>query len=893
MAGRFLRRLTALFSWNFRDRDMDQEMTFHVESLAHEYMESGMGAEDAERAARRRFGSILQMKERGHDIRRAPAVEDIVRDFRYALRGLRRAPGFAAAVVLTLALGIGGNTAIFSVVDQLLLRPLPYPDGEQLVVVYESTPQYRARVAASPGSDVGSGARSATSPRRPDASPANWLDWQRQSRTFRSFAAWVPADVFLRGLDEPLRLKAQLVSSEFFPLLGVRPLLGRTISADDDRPKAPRVAVISHTLWQSRFGGGRGVIGRSVLVNGQPTTIVGVMPDSFRFVYQDNDLWGAFQLDRDYAWREREGRFINVVGRLQPGVTMAAADTEMRAIASRLADTHAFNTDTSVDLVPLREELTGQVHTSLLVLYGAVGVLLSIACFNVANLLLARAAARRREIAIRTSLGAGRLAIVRQLIVESVVLAVIGGALGVGLAHWSLDALVAFAPPDLLRVPDLYVDRRVMFYALGLSLLTGVSVGMVPALSVARRSLAVRMRASGSNVTQSPRVRQALVVCQVAMTVILLCGAGLLIRTVLALDRSSNGFDKRNMLTMEVALPPARFPPERLSDFFRQAGEALTALPGVEAVAAANSLPVIGRPQGGTSFNRLGAPVLPSNERPSTVVRVVTPGYFRTLGIPIRRGREFTDADRAGPAGSFVINEAFAKAYLQGIDPLTVSLSVNMQDENPHLPVIGVAGDVSEGSIRSRPQPTVYYNLRQMPAAMTLFVRTRTPEQPGQRIADAVRAVDPAVLVTRMRTLESAFGESVARERLNALVSGAFALSGLLLAALGLYGLLAFLVTERTKEIGIRIALGASLRGLTRSVIGGGIRLVALGAVIGVGGALLLSRLVGPLLFGVTPYDPATYATVLALLGTVAVWASYLPARRAARVEPLVALRQE
>jgi predicted permease len=880
MASQLVRRLKALFSWSSRDRDMDQEMAFHVESLAREYMQSGMNGEDAERAARRRFGSTLHMKERGHDIRRAPVVEDMVRDVRYALRGLRRAPGFAAAVVLALALGIGGNTAIFSVVDQLLLRPLPYPDGEQLVMVYESI--------------IGYDSGSAASPRRPDASPANWLDWQRESRTFRSLAVWDPAVVTVRGLDEPLRLKAQLVSSEFFPLLGVRPLLGRTISADDDRPKAPRVVVISHALWQSRFGGERGVISRVVQVNGQPAQIVGVMPDSFRFVYQDTDLWGAARLDRDRPWRDTSGRFINVVGRLQPGVTMAAADTEMRAIASRLAGTHAFNKDTSVDLVPLREELTGQVHTSVLVLYGAVGVLLSIACFNVANLLLARAAARRREIAIRTSLGAGRLAIVRQLVVESVVLAVIGGALGIGLAHWSLDALVAFAPADLLRVPVLYVDRRVMLYALGLSVLTGLVVGLVPAVSVACRSLAVRMRASGSNVTQSPRVRQALVVCQVAMTVILLCGAGLMIRTVLALDSSNNGFDKRNMLTMEVALPAARYTPERLSDFFRRAGEALQALPGVEAIAAANSLPVIGTPQGGTSFNRLGTPVLPMNESPYTVVRIVTPAYFRTLGIPIVQGREFADTDRGGEAGGFVINEAFVRTYLQGIDPLTVSLSVWMQEKNPHLPVIGVVGDVSEGSIRDQPQPTVYYNHRQMPApAMTLFVRTRTPEALRQRIVDALRAIDPTVPVTELRTLESAFGESVARERLNALVSGAFALSGLLLASLGLYGLLAFLVTERTKEIGIRIALGAQLAGLTRSVIGGGIRLVALGAVIGVGGSLLLSRWLGPLLFGVTPYDPATYTTVLALLGIVAVWASYLPARRAARVEPLIALRQE
>jgi putative ABC transport system permease protein len=881
MVNRFVGRLKALFSWNSRDRDMDAEMTFHVESLARDFIQSGMSPHDAVRAARLRFGSALHMKERGHDIRRAPALEDVVRDFRYALRALRRAPGFATAVVLTLALGIGGNTAIFSVVDQLLLRPLPYPDGEQLVMVYESMRAYDSMVGPS-------------SPKPPDASPANWLDWQQQSRTFRSFAVWDPAVVTVRGLGEPLRLHAQMVSWEFFPLLGVGPLLGRTIAAGDDRPMAPRVVVISHALWQTRFGGRPDVIGRSIQINGEPAEIVGVMPESFRFIYQDNDLWGAAQLDRDRPWRENAGRFINVVGRLQPGVTMAAAQNEMTAIAARLARTYAFNKNTSVALVPLREELTGQVHTSLLVLYAAVGVLLSIACFNVANLLLARAAARRREIAIRTSLGAGRVAIVRQLLVESVVLAVLGGALGVGLAYWSLDALVAFAPADLLRVPDLAIDRRVMFYALTLSVLTGLVVGLVPALAVAHRSLAVRMRASGSNVTQSPRVRQALVVCQVAMTVILLCGAGLMIRTVLALDGSNNGFDKRNVLAMEVALPGLRYTPEQRHEFFRRAGDTLRALPGVDAVAAANSLPVIGTPQGGTSFNRLGTPVLPMNESPFTVVRVVTPGYFRTLGIPILRGREFTQADRAGAAGSFVINEAFVRSYLQGVDPLSVSLSVWMQEENPHLPVIGVVGDVSEGSIRDRPQPTVYYNYRQMAApAMTLFVRSRAAERLGNQVSHALHSLDPTIPVTRVRTLESAFGESVARERLNALVSGAFAFSGLVLASLGLYGLLAFLVTERTKEIGIRIALGASLRGLTRSVIGVGIRLVALGAIIGVGGSLLLSRLMGPLLFGVAPYDPATYAMVLAMLGAVAVWASYGPARRAARVEPLVALRQE
>jgi putative ABC transport system permease protein len=870
---RFFRRLIGLFTWGVRDRDMDREMGFHVESITSEYLRSGMSEAEAERAARRRFGNVTRLKEQGHDVRRARIVEDIVRDVKHTGRGLRRSPGFAIAVILTLALGIGGNTAIFSVVDQLLLRPLPYPQGDQLLRIYERF---------LPGTG------------RPSVSPANWLDWQRDSRTIQSFAAWRTTTYTLTGVGEPTRVKAQLVSSEFFPLLGVQPLLGRTISEQDDRPNAPLVAVLSYDLWQRRFAGESNVIGRIVQFNDRPVEIIGVMPAGFRFIYQDNDTWAASRLDRHQPWRETSGRFISVVARLKTGTTMAAARAEMEAMAQRLAATYEFNKNTTVTLVPLREELTGQMQTSLLILYAAVGVLLSIACFNVANLLLARAASRRREIAIRTSLGAGRLAIVRQLLVESLLLAVAGGALGIALARWSLGALLAFAPADLLRVPDLTVDRRVLLYAFGLSVVTGLVVGLVPAVLMARRSIVGSLRAGGSNATVSPRVRQTLVVCQVAMTVVLLGGAGLLVRTVIALSRVNNGFDKHGVLTMEVGLPGARYTPERRVAFYRDAVARLRALPGVESAAAANSLAVIGSPRGGTVFHRLGTPELPINDRPAAVIRVVTPGYFRTLRIPVLRGREFTEADDANPAPGFIVNEAFAKAYLSDGDPLAVSLSVWMEDENPHLPVIGVVGNVSEGSVRDNPQPTVFYSHRRMAeTGMTLFVRTNQPEALTKPAVAALHDIDPNLAVTKIRTFESALGESLARERLSALVSGGFALSGLLLASLGIYGLLAFLVAERTREIGIRIALGAHLGRLTGSVVGGGLRLVAVGAAIGVGGSFLLLRSFGTLLFGVTPYDPSTYVTVLTLLCVVATLASYVPARRAARVEPLVALRQE
>jgi putative ABC transport system permease protein len=618
------------------------------------------------------------------------------------------------------------------------------------------------------------------------------------------------------------------------------------------------------------------------------------MPPGFRFLYQDIDMWSPFQLDRNQDWRRTAGRFMNVVARLKPGVRAADAQTEMKALADRLAAMHVFNKNTSVNVVPLRQELTGQVEASLIVLYAAVGVLLAIACFNVANLLLARSASRRREIAIRTSLGAGRLAIMRQLLVESLLLAVIGGALGIALARLSLDGLVAFAPQNLLRMPELYVDQRVLMYALLLSVLTGVVVGIVPAMLVASQSMVMTIRAGGLTVTHSPRVRQTLVVCQVAMTVILLCGAGLLVRTILALNATNNGFDKRNVLTMEVSLPGSRYSPERRTAFYRDTLKAVRALPGVESAGAANSLAVVGAPRGGSWFHQLGTPELPPPERPVTLIRVVTPGYFRTMRIPVKRGREFTEADENSPTQSFVVNEAFARQYLNDVDPIGASLTVWMQDKNPYLPIIGVVGDVSEGSVRENAQPTVFYSHRQMAeTAMTLFIRTAQPGAVASSTIAEIRRADPNLAVTRVQTLEGALAESLARERLNAIVSGAFAVSGLLLASLGLYGLLAFIVTERTKEIGIRIALGEQLPRLRGSFVIGGLRLVAVGAIIGLVGSVLVLRSMRSLLFQVTPGDVSTYVVVLTLLCVVAALASYVPARRAARVEPLVALRQE
>jgi len=778
------------------------------------------------------------------------------------------------AVVLTLALGIGANTAAFSVVDQLLLRPLPYPDGDQLVTVEES---------------IGGGSSHA------DVSPANWLDWQRASGTFRGFAAWQSALFTLTGTGEPRRVFAQLVSGEFFPVLGVAPILGRTITGTDDRPNAARVAVLSYRAWQDQLGGDRRAIGRTILLDDRPFEIVGVMPAGFHFVQQDIDLWTASQLDRNRRWRETsDGRIIHVIGRVAAGVTIGAARAEMEGIARGLAARYAFNRNTSVTITPLREVLTSQVRTSVLVLFAAVGVLLAIACFNVASMLLARSTSRHREIAVRRSLGAGPGAIARALLIESLLLAGAGGALGLAIARASLDAVLAVVPATLLGVSELFVDRRVLIYAFGVSLATGAIAAFGPAILFARRTPDGALRTRDLQTTHAPRVRQALVVLQVAMTVVLLCGAGVLVRTLIALDRAPMGFDAHDVVTMRVAISPARYPDDRPRDFYRDALTRVQALPGVESAAVAASLPMIGIPRGVTRFHALGTPERAPADLPVTVVRMVGPGYFRTLHIPVLRGREFTESDNENAMAGFVVNEAFARSYLSGRDPLATYVSVRMQEKNPHLPIIGVVGDVSEGSVRVAPQPTVFYSHGRMPwTTMALLVRGRQPESLVKPINAALHELDPTLVVSSVRTIESALAESLARERISALLSTSLGAVALLLAALGLYGLLAYLVAERTRDIGIRIALGARLAGITGSVVGGGLGLVAVGAVTGVAGSLLVLRPLATLLFGVTPNDLPTYATVIVLLAAVAALASYVPARRAARIEPLTALRYE
>jgi putative ABC transport system permease protein len=800
-------------------------------------------------------------------------AENLMADVRYTLRGLQSSPGFTATVVVMLALGIGANTAIFSIVDRLFLRALPYPESNQLLMIYE----------AFPGTA------------RNNVSPANWLDWQRLSHSFETLAAWNFASATFAGEGDPELLSGQAASAEFFPTLKVSPLLGRLFTPDDDRPNAAPVVVLTHRLWQRRFGEDPSIIGKKIEFDARPFEVIGVLPQGFYFMNPLAEFWVPYGLDRQRDWRANSGRSIpSILGRLKPGVSMAAAQAEMRTIGAQLEQAYVFNKRTSVNIVPLREVLTGEVRTSLLVLLAAVSVLLLVACFNVASMMLARSSSRRREIAVRTSLGASRRAIVRQLLVESLLLAGVGGAVGFLAALWGVTALVELTPRNLIRVVEVPLDRWVLMYTFGISLLTGLTFGLAPAITATRGSLAGYLHGVGRSITHSARIRQGLVIAQVTMTVILLCGAGLLVRSFAALNSISTGVDANQVMTMQITMPTPRYDRNQQVELVSRIIERLETLPGVQSAGATRSLPVIG-PTAGTGVHFKGTPDVAMNDRPMARIRMATPGYFKTVGTPIVSGHEFTwDDQRPNAELVFVVNEAFVKAYLPGKDPLATSMRVWMGTENPFGRIVGVAADVLEGSLRGGAVPTVFYNQRQLSySGMTLFVRTNRPATIAREAVQLIHDIDRDVPVTQVRTLRDAFGQSIAQDRLNAVVSGAFAVTALLLASFGLYGLLAFLVAERTREIGIRMALGAETATLVQMVMNHGLSLVAAGGLLGLIGAFAISRFIKTLLFEVSSYDPTTFVAVTLLLILVGALAAFLPAYRAATVNPIVALRQE
>jgi putative ABC transport system permease protein len=804
------------------------------------------------------------------------ALETIWQDVHYAFRGLLRNSGFSAAAILSLMLGIGASLAIFTVTDNLLLRPLPYRDAGGLVIVWERN----TRLAGEDHNVV---------------SPGNYLDWKRQNDVFESMAGFRAASSVLMVGGRSEQLQKQLVTADLFPLLGVQPVRGRLFTADDDTPGVDSTLIISYRLWQSWFGGGEGIIGQKAQVNSTPRTIIGVMPPGFYLLDRETDLWDTLGLDtRDY--RKAQGRWMLCLARLKPGVTRDAAQSHMAAVAQRLETAYpAFDKNWSVNVEPLRDSMVRQVRTSLLILLGAVGLLLAVACANVANLLLARYAARRRELAVRMSVGAGRGRVIRQLLTESVLLGLLGGAAGVLGARWAVKGLVALAPADLTSGMQISFDLRILSFAIGVSVLTGILFGIAPALAASRGQLADGLRESGrSNAGGTNRLRALLVGGEVALSVTLLVGGMLLFRSFVGLQTVNPGLDPSGVLTFRVSLPAARYQEASRSQFFSRAIEQIEHLPGVRAASAVSYLPFNGD-AAGTWVGIAGRPVPRPGEELLGIIRTVLPGYFQVMGIPLKKGRDFTVADNdPSTPYRFIVNESFVERYLKGEQPLGKQIKSLMDRNNPFGEIVGVVGDVKEGSVDKEPAPTVYYIHNHLSyAAMTFVVRTAGDPLalagPARRI---IQGLDPAQPIAEVRAMQTIVAETFSRQRFSALLLSGFSLASLLLAGIGIYGLLAYSVTERTREIGVRFALGAQPAQIIRMIVGGGARLVAAGTAVGIAGAMALSGLLKGLLFGVGPRDVATYVAVPALLGIVAVIGAFIPARRAARLEPLAALRE-
>ncbi|MGE0455993.1 MAG: ABC transporter permease [Vicinamibacteria bacterium] len=793
-------------------------------------------------------------------------METLVRDVRFAVRSLLRQPGFSAVALLTLALGTGANAAVFSAVHGALLAGLPFPGAERLVYVFGTSPKRGIP------QDV--------------TSVPNFRDWQEGTRSFSAMAGVDSMTRNLTGDGEPVALDAAIVTSEFFDVMGVRPALGRAFAPGEDDGETEDVLLLGHPLWQQRFGGDPRVVGRSVTLNDRPVVVVGVMPEGFAFP-------SGAQIWLPAAWnrQNREARgalFLTVVARLRPGVAIETARDDLATVAARLESEYPrSNTGWSATAVSMQAQTAADYRGALLVLQGAVLFVLLVACANVANLLLARGAARRQEIAVRVALGAGRGRLLRQLLTESLLLAASGGALGLLVGSWSLRALRLVSPVEFPAWVKLEMSGPVLAYSLATATAAGLLFGLAPALHSAREALA------GSRLTGDAggrRSQRAFVVAQVALAFALLAGAGLLLRTFERLIRQSPGFDAKSVATASLALPATRYPPSARPAFVERAIERAAALPGIEAAAVVSTLP-LGGIYNDTGIRIEGEPEPPPEERKLTGLDGVTAGYFRALGIPLLRGRDLARGDARASGAAVVVNQAFVERNLPGRDPLGRRFRAGSLE----FEIVGVAGNVRRAGLRSDERPHCYYPYELRPTGfVSLVARTRgDASRVAGELREAIRSVDPQLPVRTAEPLSLLVDRAATLPRFSALLLGAFAALSVLLAGLGLYGVLAHGVLRRTREIGLRMALGARAGDVVRLFAREGLALAGVGLGLGLLLALGLARLLRPLLFGVGPHDPATLSAVALLLAAVAAAASVLPARRAALVDPSSALRQD
>jgi predicted permease len=888
--GEITRRLGMLLRRRRFDRELAEEISLHQELRARQEREqAGASLEESRYAAQRRFGNALQLREESRDMWGWNWLEQIAQDARYGLRMLRKNAGFTSIAVLTLALGIGANTVIFSVVNAVVLHPLPYKDSDRLVLVRERIPEFGGGSISMPPVDI--------------------QEIQSKNSVFADSAAFETLDLDLSSDVEVARVPAARVSAALFPLVGASPVLGRTFTEDEDKHVQP-VAVLSYALWQTTFGGKPDAVGKTIHLDRKPYIVIGVMPAGFQFPPPTprDPTEPAVWIPMSYTPSELAGRDwfdFDMIARLKTGVSAQQAESNVSTISAAMYSWMAKERNdlaVSAVVIPLGNEVVGNARSLLLLLLGAIFLVLLIACANIASLLLARSAARRRDIVIRIALGASRARLARLSLFEGLLLAFIGGAAGLVLARWGTSLFVALMPASIPRTQPIQLDTSVLGFAFLLTLLTGLLFGIVPAISMTRVNLNETLKEGGRSNTASSfwkHARGVIVCAQMALALVLLIGGSLLVRSFIRVQEIEPGFQPTRLLTMSVFLPPAQYAKQsQVQTFYRSLLNRVSALPGITGTAGATDLPLRGSWQ--RVFEAQGHPMPPTSNLQLIANTAVLGDYFETLGIPLRAGRYFTAQDGVNTPAVVIISEGMAHVYWSGEDP--VGKQLRFSPTLPWMTIVGVVGDVKQGPLDQRTRPHTYQPFLQMgedcmgPRCRSLSLIVKTAAEPNS-VANSVRAqvqmLDPQEPVSNVRTMEEIINRSMVSRRFNTVMFAGFAGIALFLAAAGIYGVIAYSVSQRTQEIGIRVALGANWRDIVWLTLRDGLRISAIGVMLGLPAALALTRFVSNLLFDVRPTDPLTFAAVIVVLVAVSLLASYIPARRAARVDPMVALRHE
>jgi len=891
MLSDLLFRLRSFFQRNRVEEEMNEELCFHFERQVEKYVASGLPRAEAERRARLTIGGEDKIKEDVREARGVGFVETSIQDLRYGVRMLRKNPSFTIVAILTLALGMGATTAIFSVVDALLLRPLPYNDPAKLVVVWENSIRH-----SHPHNVV---------------APANFTDWQRQNSVFESMAAMADTRVNLTGNGDPEQVVVQNVTAGFFHVVGVNPIVGSGFTEDNWKQGKDDVVILDYGFWKERFGGDPYLIGKAIDINGKPQVVVGVAPKDFNLYVKDGTLtgakpqmWSPWVVPQSFGDRKQGlGRYLTVVARMKPGVKLAQAQDQMRTIAWRLQQQHPdTNAHWGATVVSIREQLSGDLRPALITLFCAVAFVLLIACANVSGLLLARAAKREKEIAIRSAIGASRWRVARQLLTESLLLGAVGGILGLLLALWGTNALLAASPKGLLGLNSVSVDIRLLSFSAAATLLSSLLFGILPSYVASHSTIAETLKDETRSSPVGGRrglLRHALVVGQMGLALVLLAGSGLLIRSFVRLAGVNPGFESRNLLTFQVTLPRSKYGKDELQvAFFKELLARIRRVPGVRSVSMENYPPLTGL-GAATGVHILGQPQVPISEGPVSGVRVVGPDYFATMRIPILAGRTFSDAELNEVRRVVIVNQAFVDKHLPGENPLGKRVVIHMRDDkvdeaNPSE-IIGVCGSVHQMGPGEEAKPNAYWPMPELPySRMTILVSSsNAPLSLVSPIRYELHQIDSELPMASVASMDQLLSDSLSRSRFVMFVLGLFAAIALVLTAVGIYGVIAYGVAQRTHEIGIRMALGAQRGNVLGLVLGQGTRLTLIGVGIGIVAALGLTQLMGSLLYGVSATDPITFGAVIFILVAVALLATFVPARHATQVSPIVALRYE